>query len=53
MNRVEQHGNKPTPAQSQTMAAMERAGATVAAAVGLDAALAQLEAWGLLRGKAA
>jgi hypothetical protein len=45
-------GNKPTPTQSETMAAMQRAGATVAAAVGLDAALAQLEAWGLLRGRA-
>ena len=44
-------GGKPTPAQANTMAAMERAGATVAHAQGLDAALAQLEAWGLLRGQ--
>ena len=43
---------KLTPAQSETMAAMERAGATVAHAQGLDAALAQLEQWGLLRGRA-
>jgi hypothetical protein len=46
-------GNKPTPAQSDTMAKMEQAGATVAHAQGLDAALAQLEVWGLLRGRAA
>jgi hypothetical protein len=46
-------GNKPTPTQSEIMAAMERAGATVAHAQGLDAALAQLEQWGLLRGRAA
>ena len=46
-------GNKPTPTQTETMAAMERAGATVADVQGLDAALAQLEAWGLLRGRAA
>ncbi len=45
-------GNKPTPRQSETLAAMERAGATHAYAVGLDAALGQLEAWGLLRGRA-
>ena len=45
-------GNKPTPTQSDTMAAMERAGATVAYAAGLDAALGQLEVWGLLRGRA-
>jgi hypothetical protein len=45
-------GNKPTPTQSETMAAMERAGATVAHAQGLDAALRQLEDWGLLRGRA-
>ena len=37
---------------SAAMAAMEAAGATVALAVGLDAAIAQLEAWGLLRGVA-
>lgn len=44
-------GNKPTPTQSETMAVMERAGATVAVAVGLDDALRQLEQWGLLRGR--
>jgi hypothetical protein len=33
------------------MAAMERAGATVAHAQGLDAALGQLQEWGLLRGR--
>jgi hypothetical protein len=36
--------------QIEAMAAMEAAGATVALAKGLDAAIAQLEAWGLLRG---
>jgi hypothetical protein len=36
-------GRKLSTAQRETMAAMERAGATVAHAVGLDAALAQLE----------
>ena len=41
--------NKPTPTQFATMAAMERAGATVAHAQGLYAAPAQLEEWGLLR----
>jgi hypothetical protein len=45
-------GGKPTPTQSDTMAAMERAGAAVAHVQGLDAALAQLEVWGLLRGRA-
>jgi hypothetical protein len=45
-------GNKPTPAQTETMAAMERAGATVAHAQGVDAALRQLENWKLLRGRA-
>ena len=43
---------KPSAAQETAMKAMERAGATVAHAQGLDAALAQLEAWGLLRGSA-
>jgi hypothetical protein len=46
-------GNKPTSTQSETMAAMEQAGATVAVAVGLDDALRQLEEWRLLRGRAA
>jgi len=32
---------------------MEAAGASVALAVGLDAAIVQLEAWGLLKGRAA
>lgn len=46
-------GGKLSTAQRETMAAMERAGATVAHAVGLDAALAQLQAWQLLRGRVA
>jgi hypothetical protein len=45
-------GNKPMPTQTKTMAAMQRAGATVAVAVGLDDAIKQIEAWGLRRGRA-
>lgn len=44
---------KPTPKQIETMAEMEKAGATVALARGLDAAISQLETWGLLIGRAA
>lgn len=40
---------KPTDDQRMAMWQMEQAGATVAVATGLDAALSQLEAWGLLR----
>jgi ABC-type transporter Mla MlaB component len=47
------NGNKLTPTQSETMADMTAAGATVAWALGLDVALAQLEQWGPLRGRAA
>jgi hypothetical protein len=43
---------KPTTKQIETMAAMEAAGASVALATGLDAAINQLEAWGLLTGRA-
>lgn len=45
-------GGKPSAKQIETMAAMEAAGATVATATGLDAAIAQLESWGILRGRA-
>jgi hypothetical protein len=45
-------GGKPTPVQSAAMTSMERAGTMVAHTQGLDAALVQLEAWGLLRGRA-
>jgi hypothetical protein len=41
-----------SPAQIATQEAMRAAGVTVAVATGLDAALAQLESWGLLRGNA-
>lgn len=44
-------GGKPSDKQTATMAEMERAGATIALATGLDAAIAQLEAWGLLTGR--
>jgi hypothetical protein len=43
-------GNKPTLTQTATMAALREAGATVETAIELDAALEQIEAWGLLRG---
>jgi hypothetical protein len=45
-------GCKPTAAQNDTMGAMAQAGVTVGWAAGLDAALAKLEEWKLLRGKA-
>jgi hypothetical protein len=44
-------GGKPSPKQIEAIAAMEAAGATVAVATGLDAAIHQLEGWGLLVGK--
>jgi hypothetical protein len=43
-----EHG-RLTPTQIETQARMHAAGATVAAATGLNAALEQLERWGLLR----
>jgi hypothetical protein len=45
-------GGEPSQKQIDVMAAMEAAGGTVALAIGLDAAIAQLEAWGLLKGNA-
>jgi hypothetical protein len=45
-------GNKPTKLQIETQDAMRAAGAEVAVAIGLDAALQQLEQWQLLRGRA-
>ncbi len=45
-------GGRVTLAQSETICAMEAAGAVCAVAYGLDDALAQLEAWGMLKGKA-
>jgi hypothetical protein len=47
------HGGKLSTGHRDTIAAMARAGATVARAVRFDAALRQLDAWGLLRGRAA
>jgi hypothetical protein len=44
-------GGRPSPKQIETIAALEAAGAITAIAVGLDAAHARLEAWGLLRGR--
>jgi hypothetical protein len=45
-------GKKATARQLETHVAMRTAGAEIAVAVGLDAALRQLEAWNLLRGRA-
>jgi hypothetical protein len=45
-------GGRPTDKQLATIAAMEAAGAFTCAVEGLDRALAVLEAWGLLRGRA-
>jgi hypothetical protein len=42
----------PTETQLATIAAMEAAGAFTCIAEGLDRALAVLEGWGLLRGRA-
>jgi hypothetical protein len=44
-------GKKATARQLETHVAMRAAGAEVAVAVGLNAALRQLEAWNLLRGR--
>jgi hypothetical protein len=46
-------GGKLTPQQMLTHGLMRDAGAIVATAVGLDAALEQLEQWGMLRPNAA
>jgi hypothetical protein len=46
-------GGRATEAQLQFLADMERAGANICLAEGLDPALAALEKWGLLRGVAA
>lgn len=46
-------GKKPSDTQLATHVAMQAAGAIVETAYGLDQALAQLEAWGLLRVAAA
>jgi hypothetical protein len=45
-------GGRPTELQLATLAAMEAAGAHCCIAEGLDRALACLEGWGLLRGRA-
>jgi hypothetical protein len=43
-------GGRLTPVQRDAHAALIAAGATVEVAYGLDNALAQMEAWGLVRG---
>jgi hypothetical protein len=42
-------GGRLTPTQIEIQECMHAAGVTVGTAIGLDAALEQLEAWGLLR----
>jgi VRR-NUC domain len=49
---LKREGGRVSEAQLACLAAMERAGAFTAIADGLDRALACLEAWGLLRGRA-
>jgi hypothetical protein len=46
-------GRRPTPTQVETQARMQAAGATVATAIGIGAAVERLEEWGLLRPNAA
>ena len=46
-------GGKLSENQARAIAQMEGAGATVAVAEGLEAAIRQIEAWGLVRGVAA
>jgi hypothetical protein len=48
---IKTEAGKPTKAQLDTIAAMEKAGAYCAIAYGLDRALRCLESWGLLRGQ--
>jgi hypothetical protein len=43
-------GGRLSEVQKASHVALRKAGATVGVAYGLDAALAQLESWGLLRG---
>lgn len=43
-------GGRPSPSQLEFLADMERAGASVCLAIGVDAAIRALEMWGLLRG---
>src|SRR5262245_4461114 len=45
-------GGRLSPAQTTAHALLRQAGGTIQTAVGLDAALQQLEAWGLLNGRA-
>jgi hypothetical protein len=47
---LEAPGGRPTEAQLEFIADMERAGAFTCVAEGFDRALAVLESWGLLRG---
>jgi hypothetical protein len=49
---IKSEGGRATDKQLEAIAAMREAGAFVAVAEGLDRALACLEAWGLLLGRA-
>ena len=44
-------GGRVTPTQVAVHERLRKAGARVATAYGIDEAIAQLEAWGLLRGR--
>jgi hypothetical protein len=49
--RAGTHKGRVSPTQAQAHEELRAAGATVAVATGIDDALAQLEAWQLLRGQ--
>jgi hypothetical protein len=49
---LKREGGRPTEIQLATIAAMEAAGAYCCIAEGLDRALACLESWGILKGRA-
>jgi len=48
---LKSHGQSLTPVQRTAHVLMRQAGAEVETAVGIDAAIQQLEQWGLLRGQ--
>jgi hypothetical protein len=48
---IKTEDGRPTKAQLDTIAALEKAGAFCCIAYGVDRALAVLEGWGLLRGR--
>jgi hypothetical protein len=49
--KTEERGPHLSPTQIETQRLMREAGVTIATAHGLDAAVRQLESWGVLRGQ--